>query len=96
MTCGASVLAEVGQGRSGASLEIPTSLAKRSAKIERETPATAASDSTDRRKVTAAMPVRRMGSVEDIGHAALFSMTNPQVTGTVLEVSGGETLVDSI
>jgi NAD(P)-dependent dehydrogenase (short-subunit alcohol dehydrogenase family) len=49
-----------------------------------------------RRKVTAAMPVQRMGSVEDIGHAALFLMTNPQVTGTVLEVSGGETLVDSI
>jgi NAD(P)-dependent dehydrogenase (short-subunit alcohol dehydrogenase family) len=49
-----------------------------------------------RRKVTVAMPVRRMGSVEDIGHAALFLMTNPQVTGTVLEVSGGETLVDSI
>jgi NAD(P)-dependent dehydrogenase (short-subunit alcohol dehydrogenase family) len=49
-----------------------------------------------RRKVAAAMPVRRMGTVEDIGHAALFLMTNPQVTGTVLEVSGGETLVDSL
>jgi NAD(P)-dependent dehydrogenase (short-subunit alcohol dehydrogenase family) len=49
-----------------------------------------------RRKVTAAMPVRRMGTVEDIGHAALFLMTNPQVTGSVLEITGGETLVDSI
>ncbi|HET6332601.1 MAG TPA: SDR family oxidoreductase [Polyangiales bacterium] len=49
-----------------------------------------------RRKVSAAMPVRRMGSVEDIAHAALFLMTNPQVTGTVLEVTGGETLVDFV
>jgi NAD(P)-dependent dehydrogenase (short-subunit alcohol dehydrogenase family) len=49
-----------------------------------------------RRKVAAAMPVRRMGSVEDIGHAAVFLMSNPQVTGAVLEITGGETLVDSI
>jgi NAD(P)-dependent dehydrogenase (short-subunit alcohol dehydrogenase family) len=49
-----------------------------------------------RLKVSAAMPVRRMGSVEDIAHAALFLMTNPQVTGTVLEVTGGETLVDFV
>jgi NAD(P)-dependent dehydrogenase (short-subunit alcohol dehydrogenase family) len=49
-----------------------------------------------RRKVAAAMPVRRMGSVEDIGHAAVFLMTNPQVSGAVLEITGGETLVDSI
>jgi NAD(P)-dependent dehydrogenase (short-subunit alcohol dehydrogenase family) len=41
------------------------------------------------------MPARRIGTIEDIGHAAVFLMTNPYVTGTVLEVSGGETLVDS-
>jgi NAD(P)-dependent dehydrogenase (short-subunit alcohol dehydrogenase family) len=38
-------------------------------------------------------PVRRIGQIEDIGHAAVFLMTNPYVTGAVLEVSGGETLV---
>jgi NAD(P)-dependent dehydrogenase (short-subunit alcohol dehydrogenase family) len=46
-----------------------------------------------RRKVTDTMPVRRIGVIEDIGHAAVFLMTNPYVTGTVLEVSGGEPLV---
>jgi NAD(P)-dependent dehydrogenase (short-subunit alcohol dehydrogenase family) len=49
-----------------------------------------------RQKVKAAMPVRRMGTVEDIGHAAIFLMTNPQVTGSVLEITGGETLVDGL
>jgi NAD(P)-dependent dehydrogenase (short-subunit alcohol dehydrogenase family) len=49
-----------------------------------------------RQKVMAAMPVRRMGTVEDIGHAAVFLMTNPQVTGSVLEITGGETLVDGL
>jgi NAD(P)-dependent dehydrogenase (short-subunit alcohol dehydrogenase family) len=49
-----------------------------------------------REKVAAAMPARRMGTVEDIGHAAVFLMTNPMVTGSVLEITGGETLVDSI
>ena len=49
-----------------------------------------------RRRVGDAIPVRRMGTVEDIGHAAVFLMTNPQVTGTVLEVSGGETLVNAL
>jgi NAD(P)-dependent dehydrogenase (short-subunit alcohol dehydrogenase family) len=49
-----------------------------------------------RAKVRAAMPVRRMGTVEDVGHAAVFLMTNPQVTGTILEISGGETLVDGL
>jgi NAD(P)-dependent dehydrogenase (short-subunit alcohol dehydrogenase family) len=42
------------------------------------------------------MPVRRMGTPDDIAHAAVFVMTNPQVTGAVLEVTGGETLVDSL
>jgi len=38
-------------------------------------------------------PVGRVGTPEDIGNAALFLMTNSYVTGTVLEVSGGEPLV---
>lgn len=46
-----------------------------------------------RRKTRATFPVGRIGTIEDIGHAAVFLMTNPYVTGTVLEVSGGETLV---
>jgi NAD(P)-dependent dehydrogenase (short-subunit alcohol dehydrogenase family) len=49
-----------------------------------------------RRKVRAAMPVRRIGTVDDIGHAAVFLMTNPQVTGSILEITGGETLVDGL
>jgi NAD(P)-dependent dehydrogenase (short-subunit alcohol dehydrogenase family) len=38
-------------------------------------------------------PARRIGTIDDIGHAAVFLMTNPYVTGIVLEVSGGEPLV---
>jgi len=49
-----------------------------------------------RAKVRAKFPARRIGTSADIGHAALFLMTNPYVTGTVLEVSGGELLVDWI
>jgi NAD(P)-dependent dehydrogenase (short-subunit alcohol dehydrogenase family) len=49
-----------------------------------------------RRRVAEAMPVRRIGTVEDIAHAALFLMTSAQTTGAVLEVSGGETLVDAL
>lgn len=49
-----------------------------------------------RRRVAAAMPVGRMGTPDDIAQAALFLMTNPQVTGTVLEVTGGETLVNPL
>lgn len=49
-----------------------------------------------RAKVRALMPTRRMGTVDDIGHAAVFLMTNPQVTGSVLEITGGETLVDGL
>ena len=37
-----------------------------------------------------------MGTPDDIAHAALFLMTNPQVTGAVLEVTGGETLVNTL
>lgn len=41
----------------------------------------------------ARFPARRIGTIDDIGHAAVFLMTNPYVTGTVLEISGGEPLV---
>ena len=47
-----------------------------------------------RAKVRANFPARRLGTSADVGHAAVFLMTNPYVTGTVLEVSGGEGLVD--
>ena len=46
-----------------------------------------------RQKVRETFPVRRIGTIEDVGHAAVFLMTNPYVTGAVLEISGGETLV---
>lgn len=49
-----------------------------------------------REKVAASFPARRVGQVHDIGHAALFLMTNPYVTGTVIEVSGGENLVPAL
>lgn len=47
-------------------------------------------------QVAASFPARRAGQAEDIAHAALFLMTNPYVTGTVLDVTGGENLVNSI
>jgi NAD(P)-dependent dehydrogenase (short-subunit alcohol dehydrogenase family) len=46
-----------------------------------------------RAKVRETFPVRRIGTIEDVGHAAVFLMTNPYMTGAVLEISGGETLV---
>jgi NAD(P)-dependent dehydrogenase (short-subunit alcohol dehydrogenase family) len=49
-----------------------------------------------RARVSQAMPVRRMGTPDDIAQAALFLMTSPQTTGIVLEVSGGESLVDRL
>jgi NAD(P)-dependent dehydrogenase (short-subunit alcohol dehydrogenase family) len=49
-----------------------------------------------RKKVEETFPARRAGKAEDVAHAALFLMTNPYVTGTVLEVSGGENLVPSV
>jgi len=48
-----------------------------------------------RKKVREAFPVRRTGAIEDIGQAAVFLMTNPYVTGAILEVTGGEQLVDA-
>jgi len=47
-------------------------------------------------QVAASFPARRAGQAGDIAHAALFLMTNPYVTGTVLDVTGGENLVNSI
>ena len=47
-----------------------------------------------REKVRAKFPARRLGQAADVGHAAVFLMTNPYVTGTVLDVTGGEQLVD--
>ena len=49
-----------------------------------------------RARVSAAMPVRRMGTPDDSAQAALFLMTSPQTTGIVLEVSGGESLIDRL
>jgi NAD(P)-dependent dehydrogenase (short-subunit alcohol dehydrogenase family) len=49
-----------------------------------------------REKVRETFPAQHAGTPADIGHAALFLMTNPYVTGTVLEVSGGENLVPSV
>ena len=49
-----------------------------------------------RQRVAAAMPAGRMGSPEDVAHAAAFLMTSRQTTGAVLEVSGGESLVDTV
>ncbi len=47
-----------------------------------------------RAKVRETFPARRVGTAADVGHAAVFLMTNPYVTGSVVEVSGGELLVD--
>jgi NAD(P)-dependent dehydrogenase (short-subunit alcohol dehydrogenase family) len=49
-----------------------------------------------RRRVADAVPSGRMGTPDDIAHAALFLMTSRQTTGAVLEVSGGETLVEPV
>jgi NAD(P)-dependent dehydrogenase (short-subunit alcohol dehydrogenase family) len=49
-----------------------------------------------RQEVAATVPVGRMGAPEDIAHAAVFLMTNRQTTGAVLEVSGGEPLVEPV
>ena len=46
-----------------------------------------------RAKVRETFPARRVGTCADIGHAAQYLMTNPYVTGSIIEVSGGELLV---
>jgi hypothetical protein len=40
--------------------------------------------------------VRRPDTPEDVAQAPVFLMTCPQVSGTDLEVNGGETLVNSV
>ena len=47
-------------------------------------------------RVRTTFPARHAGTSDDVGHAAVFLMTNPYVTGTVIEVSGGESLVPSV
>jgi NAD(P)-dependent dehydrogenase (short-subunit alcohol dehydrogenase family) len=49
-----------------------------------------------RRSVANALPTGRMGRPDDIAQAAVFLMASRQTTGAVLEVSGGETLVDPV
>jgi NAD(P)-dependent dehydrogenase (short-subunit alcohol dehydrogenase family) len=49
-----------------------------------------------RQAVAAALPAGRIGTPEDIAHAAVFLMTSRQATGAVVEVSGGEPLVDVV
>jgi NAD(P)-dependent dehydrogenase (short-subunit alcohol dehydrogenase family) len=49
-----------------------------------------------RRRVADALPTGRMGTPEDIALAAVFLMTSRQTTGAVLEVSGGESLIDRL
>jgi NAD(P)-dependent dehydrogenase (short-subunit alcohol dehydrogenase family) len=46
-----------------------------------------------REEQRASLPVRRVGEVDDIGRAAVFLMTSPYVTGSVLEVNGGQLLI---
>jgi NAD(P)-dependent dehydrogenase (short-subunit alcohol dehydrogenase family) len=35
------------------------------------------------------IPLRRVGTAEDIAHAVVFAATNPYLTGTILDISGG-------
>lgn len=39
------------------------------------------------------LPARRIGTIDDLGHAAVFLMTNGFTTGTVLDVDGGHRLM---
>ena len=39
------------------------------------------------------LPARYVGSAEDLGHAALFLLSNPYATGSILELHGGYTLL---
>lgn len=49
-----------------------------------------------RRRVRETFPARRIGLAADVGHAAVFLMTNPYVTGTVLEITGGEQFAEPL
>ena len=47
--------------------------------------------------MTAAIPLRRLGTVEEIGHAALFFATDEAgyITGQTIVVDGGQVLPES-
>lgn len=45
------------------------------------------------RQQAAEVPARRIGQAEDVGKAAVFLMTNSFITGTVIEVNGGQFLI---
>jgi 3-oxoacyl-[acyl-carrier protein] reductase len=48
--------------------------------------------------MTDSIPLRRLGSVEDIGHAALYFATDEAayVTGQTLIIDGGQILPESL
>lgn len=62
-----------------------------------ETPSWAAMDEAERRDFYAqtgdSLLTGRVGQPEDAAHAVRFLLTNPQVTGTVLDLDGGARLV---
>jgi 3-oxoacyl-[acyl-carrier protein] reductase len=49
------------------------------------------------RQMTAAIPLRRLGTVEEIGHAALFLASDEAgfITGQTIVVDGGQVLPES-
>jgi 3-oxoacyl-[acyl-carrier protein] reductase len=49
-------------------------------------------------KMTASIPLKRLGSVEDIGHAALFFASDEAayITGQTIVVDGGQVLPESL
>jgi 3-oxoacyl-[acyl-carrier protein] reductase len=49
-------------------------------------------------KMTASIPQKRLGSVEDIGHAALFFASDEAayITGQTLVIDGGQVLPESL
>jgi NAD(P)-dependent dehydrogenase (short-subunit alcohol dehydrogenase family) len=42
--------------------------------------------------ISAANPVGRIGTAEDVAQAVLFAMTNAFMTGVMLKIDGGEPL----
>ena len=50
------------------------------------------------KKMTDSVPLRRLGSVEDIGHAALFFASDEAayITGQTLVIDGGQVLPESL
>jgi NAD(P)-dependent dehydrogenase (short-subunit alcohol dehydrogenase family) len=49
-------------------------------------------------KMTASVPMKRLGSVEDIGYAALFFASDEAayITGQTLVIDGGQVLSESL